>query len=231
MRRRRPYYCKKVKPTTFLLIFWLVGMMILFEIKLGPIVAQAAQWQAQTIATRAVNRATEIALTSAEIGYEQLAVITRGTNGEVTSVQANMPKINALGVSTTAKIIEELQSLSLQKIEIPLGTLLDSQFLAGRGPKVSFYVYPTGAVEANIENRFTSAGINQTLHRILLKLNIGIIGVLPWYTNKTSITTEVCLAETVIIGAVPEYYTQIEGVESDISGLVSDYGPGQINVP
>lgn len=231
MRRRRPYYCGKVKPIFGVFIFLLVGMLILFEVKLGPVVAEVARWQAQTIATKAVSRATEFALSHAEIGYDQLAVISRSQNGEVTSVQANMPKINALGVTVTEKIIEELEGLSAQNVAIPFGTLLDSQFLAGRGPKVSLFVYPTGSVEANIENRFESAGINQTLHRILLKLNIGIMGVLPWHTYKTTISTEICMAETVIIGAVPDYYTQIDGVESDLSGLVSDYGPGQIDIP
>jgi len=230
MRRKRPYYCGKVKPIFIVLLILLVGLLILFERKLGPIIAETAEWQAKTIAANAVNRATDSALGSFEISYEELAVISRNEKGEVTSVQANMPQINALGVSITSQVIDELQNLSFQRVKIPLGTLLDSQFFAGRGPNVTFYVHPTGAVEANIENRFESAGINQTLHRILLKLNIGIMGVLPLYTSRTQVTTEICLAETVIIGAVPDYYTQIDGVESDISGLISDYGPGQIDI-
>ena len=230
MRRRRPYYCGKIKPIFILVLVLLVGILVLFELKIRPVVAQMAAWQVQTIALNTVNRATDIALSKSNVTYNQLAVITRNEKGEVTSVQANMPQINALAVTITENILNDLQQLSHQEVKIPLGTLLNSHYFAGRGPELSFYVLPTESVEANIENKFDSAGINQTLHRIMLKLEIGIMGVLPGYTNKSSVTTEICLAETVIIGAVPDYYTKIEGVEGDLTGLVSDYGPGQIDI-
>jgi sporulation protein YunB len=219
-----------MKPIYFFIVAIIVGILVLFELKIRPVVAQMAAWQAQTIALNTVNRATDFALSHSNVVYSQLAVITRNEKGEVTSVQANMPQINAIAVSITENIIKDLEQLSYQEIKIPLGTLLDSHFFAGKGPELSFYVLPTESVEANIQNKFESTGINQTLHRIILKLDIGIMGVLPGYTNRSSIKTEICLAETVIIGAVPDYYTQIDGVEGDVSGLISDYGPGQIDV-
>ena len=42
-----------------------------------------------------------------------------------------------------------------------------------------------------------------------------------------TVSTQVCLAETVIVGAVPEYFTQIEEGEQDLSGRLADYGAGK----
>lgn len=232
--RGKIYCCRRLRPGWLLavgLTALLLGTAVFTGARLGPVIRETAAFQARTIATRAVNRAVSEAMVRQPAEYGQLAVVTRGADGAVTSVQADMPRINALCSFVTEEIIASLDSLSHQAVEMPVGTLLGGDLLAGRGPRIRFYVVPTGAVETNVENRFQSAGINQTLHRIVLKVNIGILGVVPGYTGKTQVSTDVCLAETVIIGTVPEYYTQIDGSGQDgLSGLAADYGAGQ-NLP
>ena len=211
-----------------ILILLFIFSACVLHFKIGPIVRNTAAMQAKNIAAKAINRATDIALTQKNPKYENLAVVARNSNGDVTSIQTNMAQINAIGNLMTTVIIEEMEALSLQKVHIPLGTLLGSRIFSGRGPKLSFYVVPTGSLESNIKNKFETVGINQTLHQIMLEIDIGILGLLPGYTTQTTVSSQICLAETVIVGAVPDYYTLIEGDnDEELEGMIADYGPGK----
>ena len=62
----------------------------------------------------------------------------------------------------------------------------------------------------------------------MLEIRIEVLVLLPGYTAKTDVTTQICLAETIIIGTVPDYYTLIEsGADQDLTGYIADYGPGK----
>ena len=230
MRRRRPYYCGRINPALVAAIVLTVVLFVVIGYFILPVIGNTAEMQAKTMATKMINTAVQLALEENDIRYETLAVVTRNDGGEVTSIQTNMAQINAISNKITAKVIEQTEMMLHQKVSIPLGTLLGSRLFSGRGPDITFHVVPTGSVEFNIRNEFCSAGINQTLHQILLENSIGIMGVLPGYRIKTNITNQICLAETIIVGAVPEYFTQIDGVEKDYEDYIADYGPGQINI-
>ena len=223
-RRRRLFCCKKINPL-FIIILGIIAAAICMYVRMGPVIRDMAEYEAKIIATKAINDALAAAMKTSDVGYEELAVLTRNSAGNVTSIQANMPRINTLGTAITGQVIKSIEDLSHQAVDMPAGTLIGSRLLSGRGPSIKFYVIPTGYVQSNLENRFESAGINQTLHRIMLNLEVGVMGVLPGYSSSTFVSTEVCLAETIIIGVVPEYFTQIDGVSGDIPGLIADYGP------
>jgi len=231
MRRRKTYYCGRVSLWGMLLFFLILLFILFICIKITPVIRDTAKMQAKTIATRSINNAVEYALSKSDTRYEHLAVVTRNNSGEVTSIQTDMSKINRISNQITAKILEQTEAMEQQKVNIPLGTLVGSRLFSGRGPQIAFYVVPTGSVETNIKNNFHSVGINQTLHQIMLEIKIGIFGVLPGYSVNTTATSHICLAETVIVGAVPDNFTQIEGVTDDTTGLVADYGANKNNVP
>ena len=62
------------------------------------------------------------------------------------------------------------------------------------------------SAEGNYRNDFTSAGVNQTLHRILLDVSVTARLLLPGGVVETQVSTPVCVAETVIIGQPPQTY-------------------------
>ena len=63
-----------------------------------------------------------------------------------------------------------------------------------------------GTVDGEFFSEFTSAGVNQTLHRICLKLTVPLTLMLPGGAVETVSETELCVAETVIVGQVPQTY-------------------------
>ena len=227
MGRRRYLVFGRVNPAPILLAVLLAAGAVLFHLRISPVIRDMAAYEARSIATRAIHDSVALSLQQAEVSYRDLALITRDEQGKVTSVQSDMPKINALAASVANRAVEEMSLLSSQKVSLPLGTLLGVPLFSGRGPLVDFYVVPTGYAQSSVENRFTEAGINQTLHSILLQMELGVMGVLPGCRSTTTVSTQVCLAETVIVGAVPEYFTQIEEGEQDLSGRLADYGAGK----
>ena len=109
-------------------------------------------------------------------------------------------------------------------MKIPIGTLTGNQFLNNRGPKIRIEMQVSSAVYSKIASKFISAGINQTLHQITLSISSDIYFVMPWYRSSGSFQTEFTIAETVIVGKVPEAYTNvIEYPGSNIAGEIFDY--------
>ena len=96
------------------------------------------------------------------------------------------------------------------ELQIPLGTLSGSAFLAGRGPGLSVRMQSTGSCSARFENQFSHAGINQTTHQILLCIDVSVSILLPGFRTSTDVSNSFAVAETVIVGEVPGTYTYFD---------------------
>ena len=68
-------------------------------------------------------------------------------------------------------------------------------------------VLSVGTPSAAFENTLTDAGINQTKHQIVLHVEVVVSILMPGYTTSTTVESSLAVAETVIVGSVPETYT------------------------
>ena len=66
-----------------------------------------------------------------------------------------------------------------------------------------------GNVDTKLVSEFTSQGINQTLHRVYLNLSCEVTILTPYNTIKQMIENQVLIAESVIVGTVPDAYYDI----------------------
>ena len=89
---------------------------------------------------------------------------------------------------------------------IPLGVLTGIDIISALGPKLPIQVISVASAEGTYRNDFSSAGINQTLHRIYLDITVTAKLLLPGSIVETVVFTPICVAETVIIGQVPQTY-------------------------
>ncbi len=224
MRRRRGIYaCRRIPPALVLIPMLMVALLTVFNLRMGPVIRDMAAFQARIYSTQVINDAVNKVLGEQSLPYADIAHIVHNEQGNVTSIQTDMQQINLLSTKITEEIINDMSELSRQDVPIPIGTMVGGQYFAGRGPNIRFYAIPTGMVESGIANRFSSAGINQTRHQIIMSINVGVIGVIPGYSTTTMVETEICLAETVIVGVVPEYFTQVEGETINDSIGISGY--------
>lgn len=189
----------------------LLGTLILwFDRQLCPVLETLAETEVRNAVTAAVNDAISAGIVENEVSYDDIITVETDESGRVTALKSNMAGANLLRSRLLEAALEEVSGLSERDFSIPMGNLLGMDVLSGRGPRVRVTVLSAGSAGAVYQNEFTAAGVNQTLHRVLLEITVTVRILLPGRNLETQVTTPVCVAETVIVGQVPETYLQLE---------------------
>ena len=189
---------------------FLLLLCIWLDYSIRPVITSVAGYQVKTAMTGIINQAvTEVLETAGN--YESYVTLSTDQNGEITSIESNTVSINRVQTQVTQQIVDVLSKGENQSVYIPLGTLFGNGLLSGRGPNVEIKIIKAGSVSVVTESRFSSAGINQTLHQIVLKAEIEAKAILPGYSADVVINTEYILAETMVVGKIPDTYAQILG--------------------
>lgn len=174
-----------------------------------PVITSMSGYQAKIMVTDLINRSADMVLQSGEHSSEEFLSLRYNQEGNVSSVETNTQNINAVQTELTQKVVDVLAEPTRENIYIPLGTLLGFQLLSGRGPDIEIKIVPVGSVKTVMKSEFTSAGVNQTLHKIVMEVDATALAIIPGYTTEVNIQTQYILAETLIVGTTPNSYTQI----------------------
>jgi len=178
--------------------------------------------KAKAIANTSVMCAVEEELAENGISYDDLITVETSESGEVRALVCDIVRINQLKSRISERVQNNL-AVDVIKLPIHIGNLISGDLLSGRGPVMNLRLIPYGSVLVNISNEFTSAGINQTLHRILLNVTTGVSIMMPVSSVSATVDTTICVAETVIVGRVPEYYTNITDLPDDLGENILNF--------
>lgn len=181
----------------------------LLESKLRPVVAEIAAAQAQNKMTAVVESAVTANLAARNLSYGDFIDIQRDGGGAITALTTDMAQMNLLRAELTAAVLEALDGVDVSDIQVPLGSLFDLEPLWAKGPSLKAQAMTVGTVRAEFESQLTSAGVNQTLHRIWLEVDIPMTLLLAGGEVEVPLDTRICVAETVIVGQVPDTYLQV----------------------
>lgn len=192
------------------ILIGLLVMLITTDSVLRPLVLSYAEKSAEMTFNKVVNAAILNTLQKESIDYNQLAEITKDKNDQIVAVKCDTIKLTKLKADIANEIIGELDKSDKIHISIPVGTITGNAYLVGRGPSLHFDFKLTGTVVSSLDSKFYAAGINQTLHQITLNLDSNLSIVMPWYRTSKGVNTNYILAETVIIGQVPDSFTNID---------------------
>lgn len=217
MRRLRPVWtgpgpALRIPPVLITLSVALVvagSMIALLENRLRPVVAEIAAAQAQNTMTAVVENAVTAGLAERHVSYADFVTIQRDEGGAITALTTDMAKMNLLRSELTAAILEALEGVDVSAIQVPLGSLFDLEPLWAKGPALKTRAIAVGTVRAEFDSQLTAAGVNQTLHRIWLEVDVPMTLLLPGGEVETALHTRLCVAETVIVGKVPDTYLQL----------------------
>ena len=168
--------------------------------QMRPLLGSLATTRVSNAVNRIVYQAVNEAIDSGQIAYEQLVSYEKDNEGRITMVRSNMAAFNRLQSQILNLILGRIDQVSARELSIPVGSLTGSPLLAGRGPRISVRMESVGSSSARFENQFESAGINQTKHRIVLRIDVYVSILLPGYSTVTQVTNEITVAETVIVG-------------------------------
>ncbi|MEG2143735.1 MAG: sporulation protein YunB [Oscillospiraceae bacterium] len=193
-------------------LIYLTAVLIAFtliDLRIRPLIKTVTRNQAKVYATKAINNAIADSVIKGDFPSESMVSIGYSASGNVTSVSIDTAKLNQIKAAVTNRTSEKIEELKEQEMAIPLGTLIGTPILSGRGPLISFKILPAGNVKSKLLHSFDEAAINQTRHQIILEIEAGIIAVLPGFSSSVTVITDVTLAETVIVGVTPQSFTQI----------------------
>jgi sporulation protein YunB len=189
-------------------ILFILGSFMVFEAKLRPGISAVVEVKARQMAITVMNQAVLEAVAN-EIDYQDLVVIHKDNQGRVVLMQPNTIKINQLVAATSLTIQKALQELSRETFYFPLGAAMNSPLLSSFGPTINYRVQPMGNVDIVVQDRFDSAGINQTRHSISLQIECQMLVLVPVLRNSINVVTTMPLTETILVGEVPNAYMQL----------------------
>lgn len=211
-RRYRPPMTRRQRAGLLCLLLGAVvtALLAVGTIHLQDLLGTMAATRVSNTVGRVVTAAVSDAINSGDIQYDRLITFQKDNSGGIAALQSNMAEFNRLQAAITEDVLQRLGQVSQTELSIPVGTLTGVTLLAGRGPRFTVKMETIGSCTARFENSFDHAGINQTTHSILLCVDVSVTILLPGQRTSTKVSNTFSVAETVIVGAVPETYTYFD---------------------
>ena len=171
-----------------------------------PTVLAISEVQARKIATQAINEAVKNKIKD-DIKYKDLIFVNFDKDGKVTMMQANTIMMNSIASDVALEVQENVRNVAAKPVKIPIGNALNSQLI--KGPNINITIVPQGTVSVDFTTEFIESGINQTIHKVYLVIITEVRVIVPLASDVIKIVTNIPIAETIIVGDVPESYVFI----------------------
>lgn len=196
-----------------ILILSLLSMVFLTfaDLRLKPVVINAARSRARLFASDVISRSVDAAVSESTGNFIN---VIYGEDG-ISAIETNVTGISRLRADSILNIRGEISDIDRMTLDIPLGNLAGGMLLTGRGFPVRIKLVPIGDVSGEIYSEFSETGINQTLHRIYLRVRVSMNMIVASDTVRLELADDILVAETVIVGRVPDAYTAINRFEID----------------
>lgn len=194
-----------------LLLAIAVGGFILLRSRLWPVVLELAQTQVTNTTSDLINDAISKQITNGNIQYDRLVYFEKDLNGRITALKTNMSEVNRLKTDILNLINDDILAQDSQQLGVPLGSLIFPEFLSGRGPSIPVRILSIRNSDARFQSEFSQAGINQTLQKLQMDVCVDVTIFVLGQTGSFTVDTQMVVAETVIVGDVPDTFLQSGG--------------------
>lgn len=195
----------------------LVALLCIFNFQLYPGIAALASAAARNRVQLQMAEAFSEKMAAGSGAYDELVTVQYRQDGVVSSLKCDMPGLNAARNELFLCILRGLASQDALTVSLPLGNLLGGELFSGRGPALEVRVLLAQGAHAYMASEFRTVGINQTLHRVLFTVTVSLTVMTPSHPIEMEVTQSYCVAETVIVGEVPDAYTEIHRMTDDIT--------------
>ena len=216
----------RFKITILILVFLLLLILFCFcFLNIREVIINYAESQATSIVFNIANDEIEKEMARQGVTYNDIVKLSKNSENNISALEIDAVKINQMKSRISSQISKEIGKYEEYNISVPIGTLTGNEYLLGFGPKIKFRMKITSSVFTGFESNFYSAGINQVLHQVVIKVKIKGNLVLPWNTKGFETNTDVIAAQTVLVGVVPDAFTNvIEADGGEIASEIFDYG-------
>lgn len=217
------YYRRRLPVAALVLLIIFAASILIIDLRLKASILELAQTKAQLRVVELINNAVYDKVVQ-ETEYKDIVYIHKDDQGKIVMLQANTVILNQLMVKTTQAILNSFKSGEAEYIKIPLGQISGITLLSGSGPKIKVRVIPANQIFISVGDKFEQAGINQTRHRIYLQVKTRIKIAVPMMGKDLNVVTTIPMAETIIVGDVPETYVNFTGPADSLYPLIKKSG-------
>ncbi len=195
----------------------LAGVFVFVNIKIRPFVISVTQGYAKNAVGNTMNDIIDEVLK--EDAYEFIDIIT-DSEGNVAAVTMNSADVNLFMTRIAIQMKERIADMDEIRAEIPLGNFFPYPFLSGVGPKIVMKFLILANSGTSLSENFSSAGINQTLYTLSVHSETRVGIYVPTVNSSVTVENDIPVFRTLIVGRVPDTYTNVEGVESGAADTV-----------
>ena len=194
-----------------LLAFIILVTLALLRSRVYPVLRSLAETQVKNTASDLINDAIAEQIATGNIQYDRIVYFEKDLNGRITALKTNIGEINRLKTDVLNIINDEILSTDESSLGVALGSLFLPEFLSGKGPSLPVRILVIRNSEADFFSDFSAAGINQTLHKLNMEVFFDVTVLVLGTTTEFTISSHMVVAETVIVGDVPETYLKTGG--------------------
>ena len=187
------------------------GGIALFRYKFNDDILELAETQVKNSTSDLINDAIDSQIELGHIQYDRMVYFEKDLNGRITALKTNMSEVNRLKTDILNIINDEILALDTNDLGIPIGSLIFPEVFSGKGVQIPVLIHSIRNSDASFSSRFTEAGINQTLQQINMEVIVDVTVLVLGNTNSFTVSSNVVVAETVIVGQVPETFFQYGG--------------------
>ena len=193
-----------------LFVICLVAFFV-FRSRFRPVIQSLAETQLKNTTSDLINDAISEQIATGEVRYDRIVYFEKDINGRITALKTNISEVNRLKTDILNLINDEILALDTADLGVPLGSLFLPELFSGKGPQIPVQVLSIRNSDASFHSEFSQAGINQTLQRLLMEVSVDVTILVMGDTESYTVATQVVVAETIIVGDVPDTYFQTGG--------------------
>ena len=204
-------FFRRILAILLLLTVLLTVAFFLLRSRYRDVIRDLAETQVKNATSDLTNDAIAKQIADGVVQYDRIVYFEKDLDGRITALKTNIGEVNRLKTDILNIINDEILALDNSDIGIPMGSLFLPELLSGRGPVIPVHILSIRNSDANFHSNFTQAGINQTLHQVTMQVSIDVAVLVLGETASFTMVSEVVVAETVIVGDVPNTFLQTGG--------------------
>lgn len=186
-------------------------LLVVFRIRYHDAICSLAETQVKNATSDLINDAIDKQIDLGNIHYDRIVFFEKDLEGRITALKTNMAEVNRLKTAILNLINDEILALDTSDLTIPIGSLLLPEFFSGKGFGIPVQILSIRNSDAAFHSYFTEAGINQTLQQLTMDVSVDVSVLVLGNTESFSVSSQVVVAETIIVGQVPDTFFQSGG--------------------
>ena len=209
-------FIRKIIRFFLLLAIVTFALLMVFRIRYHDAIRELSETQVRNSTSDLINDAISRQIASGNIRYERIVYFEKDLEGKITALKTNMTEVNRLKTDILNLINDEILALDTTDMAIPVGSLIFPEFFSGRGPGIPIQILSIRNSDGSFKSYFSEAGINQTLQQLTMDVSVDVSVLVLGRTESFTVSSQVVVAESIIVGQVPNTYLQTGGEHGSI---------------